>query len=251
MSQGWIPRGVVRRRASTALILIGGFAAFQLAANAAHPLAIVRHLGPLGLVAGQEAVVTLANVTPVSITTTITLFDANASVLDLQTLTVAPHDSEAVRWVAPGATRVRATVSTPGTDASRYPIGLFLYDAGAQNPALAAPVNGTLRHPPSSTSAALSPYVPLLVICKNVVGVVNLGLTSATFTVSFFDDEGDTLSVQTLTIAPLRTGVAQVPAPQLSGVRSEVQAPAGTPYLVSSEIVDEATGRTLAVLLGR
>lgn len=83
------------------------------------------------------------------------------------------------------------------------------------------------------------------------MSVVNLGFTSATFTVSFFDDQGDTLSVQTLSIAPRRTGVAQVPAPQPGGVRSEVQAPAWTPYLVANEIVDEATGRTLAVLLGR
>jgi hypothetical protein len=146
---------------------------------------------------------------------------------------------------------VRATVSTPGTDASRYPIGVFLYDAGAPNPALAAQVNGALRHPPANTTAALSPYVPTLAAAKSVVGVVNLGLTAATFTVSFFDDDGVILSVQTLSIAPLRTAVAQVPAPQPRGVRSEVQAPAGTPYLVASEVVDEATGRTLAVLLGR
>jgi hypothetical protein len=112
----------------------------------------LRHLGPVGLAADQEAIVSLANPTNAPVTALVTLFDANGQVPARQPLTVAPRQGGIVRWPAPGATQVRATVTTPGVLARRYPV--------------------------------------------------------------------------------------------------EVRGPAGTPFLLSNEIVDEATGKTIAVLLG-
>jgi hypothetical protein len=204
----------------------------------------------VGLVADQEAVATVTNATSATVTATVTLLDASGQVLVRENLDLAPRHGAAVRWRAAGAVRVRATVETPGAGASRYPIGLFVYETGAPNPSLASQANVTLGGQ-QGTTAALSPYVPVIIAAKVAVPVVNLGSTTATFTVSFFDGDGNPVSNQTLTVAPGRIGVAQLPAPLANGARAVVRGPAGTPYLVSHELVDEATGKTIALLLGR
>jgi hypothetical protein len=225
----------------TALATLSGGAAPET------PTPALGHTGPVGLAAGQSAVVTVANPTGDPLTTVVTLLDESARVLVRRRLSVSPGGAGAVRLEVGSAARVRATVAGPGGEPSRYPIALWLYDAGSESPALAT------SSTPARTRAttAVGPFCPMLAAARNVVGVVNLGPLLATFRVSFVDGKGGLVATHDLVVAPEHTGVAEAAGPAATGVRAEVQAPPDTPYLVTTEVVDDASGRTLAVLPAR